>query len=659
MRLLNIETMRMEEFFDETVASYAILSHRWGQEEVSLQEWNRVREIEAKMQTITTHVAFGAPRHKNDYYHESLREQYHELREERAAVKRKTGYSKIVSCVRVVRNQKIRRGEEVHSCGFVWIDTCCIDKTNNAELSEAINSMFRWYHNALVCLVYLADVPTNLGQDEMESKVRKSNWFERGWTLQELLAPQIVLFFDRGWEFLFDKEQECVLIENITRINREILCGLETLSEACTAKKMSWAASRTTTRKEDLAYCLLGIFDVNMPLLYGEGDKAFMRLQEEITRQSGDLSIFAWGYNAPMVNGTDGIFAPSPTFFIGCSNLLGGVLPQAVMSMNNITLSVRLSYLRPKTDRLSFIYAYLRCSDDTENSIVLPLVMNDGCGHLQFGDDVESTTSVWFERLAGARPIVMSATLERNYNIWMNESRTISILKKENGEYRGFPGKIFLDGLNLPSSEAVVDEVCPPHFWGKTVTALDFSFLADRTIWYPGAIERERGVHPRELPEYELVAYIRISHRSNKGSQMVLIVRQLDSTPPEQDIEVRVAKWPIRGCVSLADFALRDDLNRRYEGRVEGLDLSVKRKEFRGLFEDFWGFVITISASGDANGRSKKNINKIEAQEIEAGSNGDDEAIGNEGDSYEDEDYCLSEAIRMNGSVAILNLPCC
>ncbi|PMD63131.1 uncharacterized protein K444DRAFT_610007 [Hyaloscypha bicolor E] len=627
MRLLNIETMRMEEFFDEREALYAILSHRWGQEEVSLQEWNRVQEIEARMRTITTHHAFKAPRHENDYYHESLREQYYELEEEKAAVRKKTGYSKIVSCIEMARNQKISRGEKVHSCSFVWIDTCCIDKTSNAELSEAINSMFRWYHNALVCLVYLADVPTNLGQDEMESKIRKSNWFERGWTLQELLAPRTVCFFDQGWKFLFNKEQKCALLENITHIDRNILRGFD-MSRACTAKKMSWAASRTTTRKEDIAYCLLGIFDVNMPLLYGEGDKAFARLQEEIIRQSGDLSIFAWGYNSSGTHGIHGIFAPSPAYFIGCYNLHGLRSSQAVISMANITLSVKLSYLRPKTDRLSFMYAYLCCSEGTTNQIVLPLVMNRSGGHLQFGEDA---TRVWFERPAGARPILMSATHEMDDKIWMHESRTISILKKGGEENIETLGKTFFVGLHLPSSKAAVDEIYPPHFWGRVVVVSDFRSPVDRRIWYPGAIERDRGVDPGE-PGYETLAYIRISHRRN-GAQMVLIVRRLDSTP--RDLEVRVAKWPIRGCVSLADFALRDDLNRRYEGRIEGLDLSVKRRVCISLFENSWAFVITIWAPGDANGRSKKNINNIEAQEIEVGSNGDDEAMGNESDSYE------------------------
>ncbi|KAH8790354.1 heterokaryon incompatibility protein-domain-containing protein [Hyaloscypha sp. PMI_1271] len=551
MRLLNIETMRMEEFFDETVASYAILSHRWGQEEVSLQEWNR----------------------------------------------RKAGYSKIVSCVEMARNQKISRGEEVHSCSFVWIDTCCIDKTNSAELSEAINSMFRWYRNAMVCLVYLVDIPTNLGPDEMESKVRKSNWFERGWTLQELLAPQSVKFFNRCWEFLFDKTEKSDLIKEITRVDVRVLRDRDILDVTCTAKKMSWAASRTTTRKEDLAYCLLGIFDVNMPLLYGEGDKAFVRLQEEIIRQSGDPSIFAWGYNSSEDNATSGIFAPSPACFIGCYNIIDygeGVGPsRAVITMNNITLSVKLSYLRPKTDRLSFIYAYLCCSDDPENLIVLPLVTNLDGGHSQFGSDVESTMSVWFERRAGTRPIVIGDRLVIETEIWMHESRTISVLKKEHGERFQYSDVIYLNGVNHPSSKAVVEEIYPPHFWGKRAKTLEFDSNY-RCTWYPGAIELETGFYPSAKPECEYVAYIRISHRNHKRGEMVLIVRQLGSAR-ERDIEVRVANWTICGYESLADIAQHGRLNNQYEDSSEVIGSGVKRIEFCGFMVDYSRPTITIS----------------------------------------------------------------
>jgi hypothetical protein len=345
-----------------------------------------------------------------------------------------------------------------------------------------------------------------------------------------------------------------------------------------------------------------------MPLLYGEGDKAFVRLQEEIIRQSGDPSIFAWGYNSSMDNATDGIFAPSPAFFIGCYDLFEHRMwsgpSRAVITMNNITLSVKLSYLRPKTDRLSFIYAYLRCSDDPDSTIVLPLVTNLEAGHWQTGSDVESSMNVWFERRAGTQPIVISDRLLMDTEKWMDENRTISVLKKEHGQFLLFSGNMFLNGVNHPSFKAVVDEVYPPHFWGEPV--LDFG-SDDKRIWYPGAIKRKKRVFSRlSPPKYEPLAYIRISHRSKEGSQMVLIVRQLDSEDFEPNIEARVAEWPVRGCLSLADFALRDDLNRRYEGRIGGLDLSVQRIEFCGFLVVCSGTTITISESGEANGRSKK-----------------------------------------------------
>ncbi|KUJ12856.1 HET-domain-containing protein [Mollisia scopiformis] len=250
MRLINTETMKMEEFFNENVPPYAILSHRWGAEEVSLQEWNRIQAIETKMDTLL----------------------------------QKAGFAKIISFIEATKQVR-----------YVWADTCCIDKTNNAELSEAINSMFRWYQEAEICYVYLADVPTGLTESELEEHICASKWFERGWTFQELLAPHVVMFYDQRWDFLFEKRDRCSLLSRITRIHDTFLSESRRIGEACTAMKMSWAATRTTTRDEDLAYCLLGIFDVSMPPLYGEGKKAFVRLQEEILRHSGDLSIFAWG----------------------------------------------------------------------------------------------------------------------------------------------------------------------------------------------------------------------------------------------------------------------------------------------------------------------------------------------------------------------------
>lgn len=174
------------------------------------------------------------------------------------------------------------------------ISSCCIDKRSSAELSEAINSMYRWYESAAVCYVYLADVSSAPDSEQGLLEFRNSRWFTRGWTLQELLAPRNVLFFSQSWTHLGNRENLQTLISGITGIETDFLLGQD-LEFASVAKKMSWAAYRNTSRIEDIAYCLLGIFDVNMPLLYGEGKKSFLRLQEEVYRASGDDSIFSWG----------------------------------------------------------------------------------------------------------------------------------------------------------------------------------------------------------------------------------------------------------------------------------------------------------------------------------------------------------------------------
>jgi hypothetical protein len=170
-----------------------------------------------------------------------------------------------------------------------WIDTCCIDKTSSAELSEAINSMYMWYQNSQVCYAYLSDVdnlaPEGLG---VFPSFRHSKWWSRGWTLQELLAPKFVEFYARDWTEIGTKSSMQEIVQQVARIGNINATG------QCVAEKMSWASHRETTRIEDEAYCLMGIFGINMPLLYGEGEKALFRLQSEIWAQTGDESIFAW-----------------------------------------------------------------------------------------------------------------------------------------------------------------------------------------------------------------------------------------------------------------------------------------------------------------------------------------------------------------------------
>ena len=246
MRLLQYsedgELSLTKDFIDK-IPPYVILSHTWG--------------------PATEEVSFG------------------DLMD--GTAKDKAGYEKIRLCGEQAKRNDFQ---------YFWVDTCCINKSNNTELSEAINSMFCWYHNAANCYVYLSDVPkstvdTNSHSTQLlwESEFHKSKWFTRGWTLQELIAPRSVEFYSRDWDFLGDKISLEGYICEITGIPAKALQG-NALSDFSIPERMSWADKRETTRREDLAYSLLGIFDISMSLIYGEGaEKAFRRLQEKIYKR--------------------------------------------------------------------------------------------------------------------------------------------------------------------------------------------------------------------------------------------------------------------------------------------------------------------------------------------------------------------------------------
>ncbi|KAI0649805.1 heterokaryon incompatibility protein-domain-containing protein [Trametes meyenii] len=177
---------------------------------------------------------------------------------------------------------------------YVWIDSCCIDKTSSSELSEAINSMFVWYRHSSLCFAFLGYVCEEEDPNAEGSEFRRSRWFTRGWTLQELLAPLVVLFLNKEWKLIGTKGTLAGTISQVTRIPGEVLRHLKDMRASSVAQRMSWAALRVTTREEDEAYCVMGIFGVNMPTLYGEGRYAFVRLQEAILKLELDQSIFAW-----------------------------------------------------------------------------------------------------------------------------------------------------------------------------------------------------------------------------------------------------------------------------------------------------------------------------------------------------------------------------
>ena len=227
---------------------------------------------------------------------------------------------------------------EAHGHEWAWADTCCIDKTSSAELTEAINSMFRYYQHAEVCYVYLRDVPADDDPAEPYSAFDRSRWHTRGWTLQELLAPPTVVFLSQTWTVLGDKFRLASTLTRITQIPESVLRLEKDVAEMSVAQRMSWAAERETTRVEDRAYCLFGLFGINMPTLYGEGSNAFYRLQEEILRTSVDASLFTWpctystlagpwqkgnlSHALPGVRFVDPyLFARSPSVFVGGSDI--------------------------------------------------------------------------------------------------------------------------------------------------------------------------------------------------------------------------------------------------------------------------------------------------------------------------------------------------
>lgn len=251
MRLIETTSLEMREFFPPHIPPYSILSHTWGAEEVSLIEFMAVSSASAKAKSS------------------------------------RLGFKKIVRAAKLARELKHK---------YIWIDTCCIDKSSSADLTESINSMYQWYRDAVVCFAWLDDLP----REKPDRAMARSRWFTRGWTLQELVAPRRLEFYDVEWVFRGTKTAHVDLIFERTNVPRRILLGQAHPTNYSLARRMSWAATRETTRIEDTAYCLLGIFDINMPLAYGEGTKAFRRLQEEIVKKNSDLTIFAW--RSPRVN---------------------------------------------------------------------------------------------------------------------------------------------------------------------------------------------------------------------------------------------------------------------------------------------------------------------------------------------------------------------
>lgn len=338
MRLINVETLQLEEVFEDDIPPYAILSHTW-----------------------------GSPKGELSYEDINTR-----------PVPQNAGFQKIEYLCRQAANDGL---------SWAWCDTCCIDKSSSSELSEAINSMFKWYENAAVCYAYLSDVPAVQSNEQMVENFRQSRWFTRGWTLQELLAPCHVKFYIQDWRFLGTKDDLSELLKDITGVNAGALSWPWTIPNYSVANKMAWASRRVTTRIEDRAYCMLGILGVHIPLLYGEGRNAFRRLQEELIRNSDDESVFA--HSGP------NILAEGPEAFLLGRHVTA--LPRATtwersgtpsmestaslyhpFTVTNMGINIRLRLLSKghlKQGPTPKIYAVLNCRDPFEykHCLAIPL----------------------------------------------------------------------------------------------------------------------------------------------------------------------------------------------------------------------------------------------------------------------------------------------
>ena len=307
MRLLHSRDLTFKDFPGSNIPRYAIVSHRWSETELSYQSFLTDKEL-----YLSGHL-----------------ESY--------------GWTKI-----------IKAAELTHQCNleWIWIDTICINKESSAELTEAINSMYNWYKYACECFAFLpdvhydeawwmgdadpvrtfnADVDTSrvtgldystktklpdLGHCTFqpvayapvrisEKEFMQSTWFKRSWTLQELMAPISLVFFNSNFQPIGTRNTLSFLITKATEIPLEFLRGDVTsrsqTTAACVAERMRWASNRDATRIEDKAYSMLGLFQVNLPLLYGEGHRAFRRLQMEIIKETNDESILAWMPNRAMI----------------------------------------------------------------------------------------------------------------------------------------------------------------------------------------------------------------------------------------------------------------------------------------------------------------------------------------------------------------------
>jgi hypothetical protein len=318
--MLNPDEAKIKQMVTDAT-SYAILSHRWLETgELTFQDLSKLNSISAagfsqlikspkelKVLCGATILDRAAGFSAKENFKGKPKEVFQQMR-------------KICECLSNGDNQasdfvKLVKFCEVAQCDFVWLDTGCINKQSSAELEESIRSMFRWYRNSSICIIHL-------GKTSSPYTMLNDPWFKRGWTLQELLAPKVIKFFSKSWVPLTMHDNDTIpdaqlgiplwrFISLITQIPVHQLHNFEPGTNDI-RERMVWASKRETTRIEDMAYCLIGIFDIPLPIAYGEGRMAFQRLQAEIVQRSHDQGLFAWNGSPSSYNS---MFAAGPEAF--------------------------------------------------------------------------------------------------------------------------------------------------------------------------------------------------------------------------------------------------------------------------------------------------------------------------------------------------------
>lgn len=411
MRLVNVRTFKLKEFGEYEVPPYAILSHTWGLREASLRELRKATSISIKTNQI---------------------------------------FRKIVCACFQARKDCLQ---------WLWVDTACIDNTSSVDVQEAVNSAYEWYQKSQICYVYLDDLdgscpplsdPTIEGcgrHGEQNHRIpfwaesmANCKWFTRGWTVPELIAPMRIKFFGKTWKLVATKTNLVRYLSRITGIDAGVLTHARKIGSVSIAVRMSWAANRQTTRIEDRAYSLLGIFGVSIPIVYGEGNRAFARLQEEIMKFSNDQSIFAWCTEKP--DGTV-LMADSPDDFASSRGIVVWGRPKSFQLTNQglrATLPVIVEQKKHETSLLAVLN--LRHEDDLRGALALRLRQYPGNFdqfYLASGDSTEDKDTsrlvvVDAETLKTAEMRNVEITRKRESPQWQRSKFMLRTTHSDRGE---------------------------------------------------------------------------------------------------------------------------------------------------------------------------------------------------------------------------------